>query len=232
MESPFTRPEFITELRRKLLDLYLSAYLYQDVDGKKFNKDLVSDPLFCAIHFYQQWAIDLPGIEEMLEGAEGELPRKLRLKLETIRCAQNEISKQSEKILAVEILRAIRARDSAGLEHLVKLATLNIKRFVSGRSASYKRPDWKYFTCAVTLQSLVCGIVPTKKKVREDVFHEMAVHALPAEATQQEIAAEIKRLQSCSPRQWAKIFKSLGLSALPSAPTTRVIKPWKPPERP
>src|SRR5215469_8622975 len=201
MASEFLQPEFIAVLFQKLCELRAGA------------KSTDSNSLYGALHFYRYWSREQRALKKMREGTHGELSKRLQ----TILRNNAAHCRKCEKLLVAETLRIYRTDDLAAYQRLSKVFIRNARR----ERATYNRLNWPEVFCAVALQSLIKGKVPTKKDVREAALREMAIRLLPAGAGQQAIDTKIaaSRKQKHGPKNPARIFRELNLGGLPEAPT-------------
>jgi hypothetical protein len=195
MASEFLQPEFIATLFQKLCELRAGS--------------AKGNPLYGALHFYRHWSQDQIALKKMREGTHGELSKRLQtvLRINAAHC------RKCVKLLITETLRIYRTADLAAHQRLNEVFIRNTRH----ERSTYRRLNWPECFCAVTLQSLVKGKVPTKKEVREAAFHEMALRLLPAGAGKQVISTKIESLRKYGPSRPARIFSALGLANLPEA---------------
>jgi hypothetical protein len=209
--SVFLKPKFIASLYQKLCELRAGA------------KSTGGNSLYSALHFYRYWFVERAPLTEMLEsiqmeGTQGKSRKRLeelRNRLQAILDSNDAHCQKCEKLLAAETLRIYQTGDLAAHQRIGAVFV----RHVRHERANYKRLDWPECFCAVALQSLIKGIVPTKKKVREAAFREMAIRLLPAGPGEQAIRAKIKTLRKYGPKRPDRIFAVLGLSQLPESPS-------------
>jgi hypothetical protein len=206
VSSPFTEPEFIAALYQKLCELRVGANKAGD------------HSIYSALQFYRYWAQERAFSEEMVAGTQG----ALRERLQTILDDNNAHYQKCEELLTREALRIFRTDDLVANRRLSAVFNRNVRR----EKSSYKRLDWPECFCAVTLQSLIKGKVPTKKEVREAATREMAVRLLPAGAGEQAIRVKIKALRKYEPKRPRRIFTALGLTDLEEA-TSRPGKAYR-----
>jgi hypothetical protein len=199
MPSSFRQPEFIAALYQKLCALRAGI------------KNAGVDSIYSALHFYRYWSAERRHHVEIMEGVQGELHTKLQAILQDYDARLAE----SDRLLSEECRRIFRTDDLTAFQRLGK-AFVHSARY---QSSAYKRLDWAECYCAVTLQFLHKGKVPTKKEVRESAFREMAIRLLPVGAGEQAISTKIKTLRGYGPKRPDRIFDALGLVGLPEAPS-------------
>jgi hypothetical protein len=189
VSSPFTQPEFIAALYRKLCEL-------------RTRSESTEVESSGALWFYRYWMVERTPLKKML-----------REHLQAVLDANNAHYRKCERLLAREALQIYRTGDLAAYKRWGAIFNRNVKY----QTSAYRRLDWPECYCAVILQSLIKGKVPIKKEVAEGALHEMALRLLPAGASDQAIAAEIKKLRRHRPKRPSRIFKFLGCSGLPTA---------------
>jgi hypothetical protein len=199
MASKFLQPEFIAALFQKRCELRVGA------------KSSDSNSLYGALHFYRSWSRERASLEETLKGTQGEL----RERLEKIIQNNDTRYQECEKLLNIETFQMYRTLDLAVYRRLGKVFV----RYAQQEKSSYKRLNWPECFCAVTLQSLIKGKVPTKKEVREAAFREMAIRLLTVGAGEPAISTKIEAFRRHGPQQPNRIFCDLHLGGLPAAPT-------------
>jgi hypothetical protein len=209
-----TSPEFIKALALRSYAYLIGADRFKGVDGKRFGKDIVSDPLFVAIVYHRRWAEKERQLEEFLSGTSKAFRQK-------IRASMSKYYRKHSRLLSKELLRAVGKGETAAIAHLAELLKLyemqGERRDPKARKGDPVR--WHFFMGICAVHFLTRGVVPTKKAVKEAAFKERAVWELEAGASPEKIACRISELREHAPTHWARIFKELGLSSLPSAPT-------------
>src|SRR5262249_14053753 len=154
----------------------------------------------------------------MFEEFLSDLNEKLRRKFQGILTKED---KSHARLLSQTYLRAVRFGDLEMLSRLRKLSELYEKRFVRSRYTGGKRAPlpWHYFAGIAALKFLTRGSIPTKRMVRQVAFLERARYELPAGSSSEELELKMREVRNQAPKRWARIWKDLGLSGLPSAPT-------------
>jgi hypothetical protein len=201
----FLDPDFIAALGRKLFDLRL---------GSEDN------PILYAIRFCRTWALERPVIQEVLGDAEKMpqyFPIEFREKLHQLFDRNEEYCRLCEELILRETSRIIRKGDQKSFTRLGTWIRRNEERFI--HSSEPNRLPWPECYCAVALQWLIKGKVPTKQDVREAAIHELAIRLLPVGPGEQAINAKIKKLRKAAPKKPERIFNELGLADLLEAPS-------------
>jgi hypothetical protein len=173
-------------------------------------KSTDSNSLYGALHFYRYWSREQRANKEIREGTHGELGKRLQ----TILRNNAAHCRKCEKLLVAETLRIYRTDDLAAHQRLSEVFVRNARH----EKVTYRRLNWPEVFCAVALQSLIKGKVPTKKEVREAAFREMAIRSLPAGAGESAISTKITAFRQHGPKP-NRIFRDLNLGKLPEAPT-------------
>jgi hypothetical protein len=229
----FTSPAFIQALKTKIEEHYFQASTRKS-GGQRFPRETNSDRFFRAIAYCQKLNHDIQrltarSVENYAHALEVQFTVDLKASLESTRerLLQNYQmlrKPELEALIAGEFLNAAIRGDIERLQGLVDLCRLHKERALDHPENKRYPIPWHYFVGLAACMDLTKGTVPTKKDVKEAAIrHRASVDAVKKYGERTILLdPEIEKLKeqvSKSPPNWSRIFRDLGLSELPSAPT-------------
>jgi hypothetical protein len=233
-----TDQSFIQSIQEKVLQHYFRASTYKS-GGRRFSKDITSDPVFRAIAYCQKWYHDsqrmteasVSGVMRKL-GAQpsGELKRVVKRALGTLRQHQEHKRRSElEQIIAHAFVSAAVEGNIERLQQLVDLCKLHAKTLQPPKGAKRYPVPWHYYVGLAACMYLVKGIVPTKKEVKDAAIEHRAAEQAMRDIEEGrrasgpiDLGPYIKSLKSEPEPKWNRIFSDLSLGGLPSAPNSGV----------
>jgi hypothetical protein len=189
--------EFREALRRQAYRHLVNADFQHSSDGTRFPKELPETPLFEAVQY-------------------------LRKRAQAIARHQPvpEYDPQSAGLIARYVLEAISADQPGKLRDLATVLEL----CGAERQLEAKHIPWLYYAATCALRYLDEGKLPTKHEVLEGAIRQRALEELllasplgEALTNRGRVNAKLEDLTKFrSPRNWAHVFRVLGLSELPT----------------
>jgi hypothetical protein len=221
-------PEFIQALYERTLSYFVGADSFKDSLGRRFQKTVINDPVFRAISYCRAWAVTNQ--------------RAIALPVSWRPDSKNE------ELLAHEFVHAVSTGNLNRLRDLIRFCErIEDKLFkLPKRHSKRDSIPWHYYIGITACQFLLKGTVPTKKDVTEAALQERAIFEAAVwdkswesnwsnlqkqqgnkkpdsvkDLRAVKVQAKIEELRGLLPnrRTRARIFKDLGISDLPSAPT-------------
>jgi len=232
--------EFIEELESKTYSYFFDASQFKSAEGSRRPKCILGDRVFRAIANIRHRGALESFIREVDArpkhdcSSEDEDTKRKSILIQGAYSTMRELLKNStdpddEQALAQFVVNAVRQGNIAELKDFVRKCKLyETKTIATPRERQKDAKSWRYYAGTAALRFLSKGVVPTKKEVREQAVMERAVHESLRAAIEIQSSTwekdfdqklEFARRESPSQREWTRIFKDLGLSELPTAPT-------------
>jgi hypothetical protein len=230
----FTDQSFIQSILEKVVQHYFRASTYKS-SGRRFPKEITSDPVFRAVAYCQKWHHDL---RRVTEASVSGVVRKMGAKpTEELKSAVEKAlgtlrqhhQRERKPLLEQRIAQAFASAAVGGnierLQQLVNLCKLHMKTLQSPEEAKRYPVPWHYYVGLAACMYLVKGIVPTKKQVKDAAIQHRAAEQAMREIEEGwrpngpiDLGPYVETLKGEQPK-WNRIFSDLLLGDLPSAPT-------------
>jgi hypothetical protein len=231
----FTDQSFIQSILKKVAQHRFRASTHK-TSGRRFPKEITSDPDFRAIVFCQRWHYNWKRItEQSVEdavrkmGAEPteELKTFVERTLGTLRERhQCKRKPELEQRIAQAFASAAIEGNIERLQQLVDLCKLHLKTLERPKGAKSYPVPWHYYVGLAACMYLAKGEIPTKKQVKDAAIQHRAVDQVKHDIEEGkrpngpiDLKPYLKRLKGELPSRWDRIFRDLLLGDLPSAPT-------------
>lgn len=203
--------------------------------GRRFPKQITSDPIFRAIAYCQKWYCDVERLRELtvedaVRQTGAEPTEEITAAMGKVRGFlleryQSERKPELEQLIGHEFVSAAVQGNIERLQELVDLCELHKSRRIEPPDTKRYPIPWHYYIGMAACMFLVKGMVPTIKEVTEaGIQHRVVDETVNKYGRKGPIVLdpELKRMTEELKRSepnWTRIFRDLGLSNLPSAPT-------------
>jgi len=201
-KARMTDPKFVSRL-------HIKAWSY--AFGPK-------DRVFFAIHYCRRWSRGKETVGEIVKKfPECSEPWSVEFLLREHCEYEDDVfvgpwNPEPKEFLGRELTDAVMRGDGSRLRDIAKLLESHEKPRV-------EKP-WHYHVGKVASMLLGAGIVPTKKELKEAALLQRVFEECDGgEFTRSVFNSRLEDLARWRPKNWARIFRDLGLSDLPSART-------------
>jgi hypothetical protein len=229
-----TSPEFLKELREKEDFYYFNLSSFNSGNGQRFDKEIVRDPVFKAVRYCRRrtWQAELrKELQAILEREFSDKEAKVwtlvwkRFLADPPPDWTEAYDPEPERLLTGEFFNAVKHGNIARLQAIVKICEIHETTAMNRpRERQCDSRRWHYYVAYAARGFLEKGLLPNKKGVEEvalvtQLGDEFPYAILPHERWADEWKRRFERLPRPSERTWSRIFRALGLSDLPSAPS-------------